>query len=187
MVNSGTGHDRCPFRNSEPIRRRKPPGGGDIEITKTGFGFKRGSKLFYMCRPLATPSGFACLADSGLQLLSVLLPTVVFGLRVLFHGGAVGFDRRRPALVRSFRFVEGLLRPYRRLAGDAGVPSPEQPLALGALACAASPPSHTPTRPCGLPCRRFWRAVASSASEIDLTVSFRLCCLPGPWGGRHAR
>ena len=48
MVNSGTGHDRCPSLAS---RAHQAPGshlcGGDLEITKTVFGFKRGVQIFW--------------------------------------------------------------------------------------------------------------------------------------------
>ena len=46
MVNSGTGHDRCPSVFPGPSGAREPPCGGDLEITKTVFGFKRGVKIF---------------------------------------------------------------------------------------------------------------------------------------------
>ena len=53
MVNSGTGHDRCPSVFPGPSGAREPPCGGDLEITKTVFGFKRGVKIFcpvaYLC------------------------------------------------------------------------------------------------------------------------------------------
>jgi hypothetical protein len=48
MVNSGTGHDRCPSVFPGPSGARQPPCGGDLEITKTVFGFKRGSKFFVL-------------------------------------------------------------------------------------------------------------------------------------------
>jgi hypothetical protein len=55
MVNSGTGHDRCPSGFPGPSGAQEPPCGGDLEITKTVFGFKRESKLF--CLDLDRPTG----------------------------------------------------------------------------------------------------------------------------------
>ena len=46
MVNSGTGHDRCPSVFPGPSGAREPPCGGNLEITKTVFGFKRSQKFF---------------------------------------------------------------------------------------------------------------------------------------------
>jgi hypothetical protein len=46
MVNSGTGHDRCPSGFPGPIRRPAATCGGDLEITKTVFGFKGGQNFF---------------------------------------------------------------------------------------------------------------------------------------------
>ena len=46
MVNSGTGHDRARLKFPGPSGAREPPCGGDLEITKTVFGFKRESKIF---------------------------------------------------------------------------------------------------------------------------------------------
>ena len=54
MVNSGTGHDRCPSLFPGPSGAREPPCGGDLEITKTVFGFKGASKIFaliWIARP----------------------------------------------------------------------------------------------------------------------------------------
>jgi len=47
MVTGGTGHDRCPSLDfPSPSGAREPPCGGDLEITKTVFGFKGGGKKF---------------------------------------------------------------------------------------------------------------------------------------------
>jgi hypothetical protein len=47
MVNSGTGHDRCPSDFPGPSGAREPPRGGDWKIKKQVFGFKGVSENFF--------------------------------------------------------------------------------------------------------------------------------------------
>ena len=42
MVNSGTGHDRCPFRFPGPSGAREPSRDGDLENKKAEFWFQEG-------------------------------------------------------------------------------------------------------------------------------------------------
>ena len=48
MVNSGTGHDRCPSQVPGPSGAREPPCGGDLEIKKTEFWFQEGIQIFFI-------------------------------------------------------------------------------------------------------------------------------------------
>lgn len=50
MVNSGTGHDRCPSQVPGPSGAREPPCGGDLENKKTGFWFQEGARKFFNIR-----------------------------------------------------------------------------------------------------------------------------------------
>jgi hypothetical protein len=107
MVNSGTGHDRCPSVLPGPSGAREPPCGGDLEITKAVFGFKGESKIF--CPDLDRPAG--ALRPRGQRRLEgaplrrelgpgarrgpvvfLHLPTGVLDLRALFQCGPLGRD-----------------------------------------------------------------------------------------------
>ena len=92
MVNSGTGHDRCPSVFPGPSGAREPPCGGDLEITKTVFGFKRGAKFFALLHtsvralPPRRGDDFAGPAANGEgQPVLLLLPTGDLGLRAFFQ------------------------------------------------------------------------------------------------------
>lgn len=106
MVNSGTGHDRCPSVFPEPIRRPGATLRWRLRNYKNRFWFQEGVKIF---RPeLDRPAGvlrpgrqgaltalirrelFAGLAPGEVQLELLLLPTGVLGLRAPFQCGPLG-------------------------------------------------------------------------------------------------
>jgi hypothetical protein len=96
MVNSGTGHDRCPSGFPEPIRRPGATLRWRLRNYKTRFWFQGGVKIFCpdLDRPAGGPPGgqggaltmfplrrelFAGPAHGEVQLLRLLLPTGVLG------------------------------------------------------------------------------------------------------------